>query len=244
MTGSTNPGAASAARAAELAQRLSTVRERIDRACADAGRPAGGPTLVVVTKFYPASDVLALAALGVRDIGENRDQEAAAKVAELDPQTRAGLQVHFIGQVQTNKAASVARYADVVHSVDRARLVEALEHGGERAGRQLDVLLQVSLDGDTSRGGAVESDLASLAAAVDQARHLRLRGVMAVAPLDWDPDEAFARLASLAADLRADHPGADLISAGMSGDLEAAIRHGATHLRVGTAILGSRPGHG
>lgn len=244
MTGSTNPGAAPAARAAELAQRLSTVRERIDRACADAGRPAGGPTLVVVTKFYPASDVLALAALGVRDIGENRDQEAAAKVAELDPQTRAGLQVHFIGQVQTNKAASVARYADVVHSVDRARLVEALEHGGERAGRQLDVLLQVSLDGDTSRGGAVESDLASLAAAVDQARHLRLRGVMAVAPLDWDPDEAFARLASLAADLRADHPGADLISAGMSGDLEAAIRHGATHLRVGTAILGSRPGHG
>ena len=239
-------GAASAAdaRRAQVAQGLTTVRRRIAAACAAADRDPTAITLIVVTKFFPARDVRLLADLGVRDVGENRDQEAAAKLAELaqsDPAIRATLRTHFIGQLQTNKAASVATYADVVHSVDRDRLVAALAKGADRAERRLDVLVQVSLDGSRGRGGVPPDEVPALADLVAAAAPLRLRGVMAVAPLDADPDEAFARLAEISRALRADHPDAGAISAGMSGDLEAAVRHGATHLRVGSAILGSRP---
>jgi uncharacterized pyridoxal phosphate-containing UPF0001 family protein len=149
---------------------------------------------------------------------------------------------HFVGRLQRNKCRSVAGYAAAVHAVDRAELVGALAAGARRAGRPgLDVLVQVSLDGDPARGGALPAGLPALAAAVAAAEPLRLRGVMAVAPQAADPDEAFARLAAVADALRADHPRATAISAGMSGDLEAAIRHGATHLRIGTALLGGRP---
>ena len=161
---------------------------------------------------------------------------------------RHGLLLHFIGQLQTNKAGHVASYADVVQSVDRPRLVSALDRGAHAAGRRLDVLLQVDLDPDPrprrfrrARGGVRPEDAAGLADAVAVRDLLRLRGVMAVAPLGGDPDAAFARLREVADGIRERHPGADWISAGMSGDLEAAVRHGATHLRVGTAILGSRP---
>jgi pyridoxal phosphate enzyme (YggS family) len=232
------------ARTAELAANLATVRERIAAACAAAGRPPGEVTLVAVTKTYPAADVLRLAALGVPDIGENRDQEAAPKAAEV---AAAGAVVrwHFVGRLQRNKARSVAGYADLVHSVDSVRLAETLSVAARDRPRSLGVLVQVSVDGDASRGGAVvggppEVDVDRVADAVAAAEGLRLCGVMAVAPLDWEPGKAFARLAAVAGRLRQRYPDATLVSAGMSGDLEAAIEHGATHVRIGAALLGNR----
>jgi PLP dependent protein len=232
-------------RRAELEANLRAVQHRIDAACRAASRQREEVRLVVVTKYFPASDVALLAELGVTDVGESRDQEASAKVEELRstrPHPGSSLPaVHFIGQLQTNKAASVVGYADVVHSVDRPKLVAALDRAASGAGRALDVLLQVSLDRNPGRGGLPADRAAELADAVAASAALRLRGVMAVAPLGGDPDEAFSRLAKVAAGIRAGHPEATWISAGMSGDLEAAVAHGATHLRVGSAILGSRP---
>jgi pyridoxal phosphate enzyme (YggS family) len=222
-------------RRAELAANLAAVTERITAACTVAGRPRDQVALIAVTKTFPVSDVALLRDLGVHDIGENRDQEARAKAAEV-PDVR----WHFVGRLQRNKCRSVASYAHAVHSVDRAELVDALAAGAQRSGRLLDVLVQVSLDEDTGRGGALPADVPALADAVAAADGLRLGGVMAIAPLDADADPAFARLATVAARLQATHPRADAISAGMSGDLEAAIRHGATHVRVGTALLGGR----
>ncbi len=233
--------AADPVRRAEIEAGLSETRARIENACAAAGRK-DLPTLIVVTKTHPPADIDHLRALGVRDIGENRDNEAAAKLAHV--QNLDELTVHFIGQLQTNKAASVARYADVVHSVDRPRLVQTLVAATERLGRTLDVLIQVDLSGSPGRGGVDPQQAGELAALVVGAETLRLRGVMAVAPLDEDPDAAFARLAAVADGIRRVSPEATWISAGMSGDLEAAVRHGATHLRVGTAILGSRAHRG
>jgi pyridoxal phosphate enzyme (YggS family) len=236
--------ATQAARRAEIAANLARVEGRIAAACAAAGRDRAELTLVAVTKTFPAEDVGHLAALGVRDVGENRDQEAAPKVAACRATGLAGLVWHFVGQLQRNKAGSVATYADVVHSVDRARLVAALDRAAGSAGRSLTALVQVDLrddPADDGRGGAAPADVAELAAAVAAAERLTLGGVMAVAPADADPDVAFARLAEVAARLRDDHPDAVAVSAGMSGDLEAAVRHGATHLRVGSALLGSRP---
>ncbi|WP_134772853.1 YggS family pyridoxal phosphate-dependent enzyme [Ornithinimicrobium flavum] len=243
---------ATSERHTEIAERLRVVRERIEHACTGAGRETGEIGLVVVTKFFPASDIEHLVDLGVTDIGENKDQEAGAKVAELGADVRAAVTVHFIGQLQTNKANRVTRYADVVQSVDRARLVTALDRGvGTALGSgarhtPLEVTLQVDLgEGeDQGRGGALPDDLPALAEEVAGAEHLRLRGLMAVAPFGLDEAgtrAAFDRLAALGERLRADHPGASWLSAGMSGDLELAIAAGTTHLRVGSAILGSRP---
>jgi pyridoxal phosphate enzyme (YggS family) len=233
-------------RRAELATRLAKLRTRIADACAAAGRDRAGVTLVAVTKTYPASDVLQLAGLGVRDAGENRDQEAAPKAAEV---AAAGAEVrwHFVGQLQRNKCRSVAGYASMVHSVDSVRLAGALARAARTRTAPLDVLVQVSIDGDPARGGALAGSgdddrlLPRVAAAVAGEPTLRLRGVMAVAPLDWSPERAFERLASVSSALRADYPGADLVSAGMSGDLEQAVAFGATHVRIGSALLGNRP---
>lgn len=230
----------------EVAAGLARVRGRIAAASADAGRDPDEITLVVITKYFPASDVRLLVDLGVTDVGENRHQEAEAKhreCADLAPRLR----WHFVGGLQSNKAAAVAAYADVVHSVDRAKLVGRLDTGAhDRPGPEpasVDVLLQVSLDPPDSpgRAGADPADLPALAALVEAAGSLRLRGLMAVAPLGEDPVAAFARLSDVRRDFLADHPSADWLSAGMSGDLEAAIKAGATHVRVGTAVLGSRP---
>jgi pyridoxal phosphate enzyme (YggS family) len=217
---------------------LARVTERVGRACAEVGRDPQELTVVVVTKTYPAADVRVLHRLGVRDVGENRAQEAAGKAgdcADLD------LRWHFVGRLQSNKARSVASFAAMVHSVDRPEVATALGRGARAAGRTLDCLLQVSLDGDPSRGGVGPAEAPALAASVAAEDGLRLRGVMAVAPLRVDPDHAFAVLPVLVDRLRGNHPGLDVVSAGMSGDLEAAVRHGATHLRVGSAILGTRP---
>ncbi len=227
-------------RVEEVGSGLTAVRGRVEAACADAGREPGEITVVVVTKFFPASDVRILADLGVRDVGENRHQEAVAKAAEC---ADLGLSWHFIGGLQSNKAAAVAAYADVVHSVDRAKLVGGLSRGAQERGRDLDCLAQVSLDppGAGGRSGCPPADLPALVERIQEADGLRLRGVMGVAPLGEDAAEAFARLREHAEAVRALEPSATWVSAGMSGDLEAAIAHGATHLRIGSAVLGPRP---
>src|SRR5690349_11776139 len=202
------------ARRDELAARLADVRARIAAATRAAGRPDGDVELVVVTKFFPASDVRLLAELGVTDVGENRHQEAADKAAASSD---LGLRWHYIGGLQSNKAAAVAAYSDVVESVDRLKLVEPLSRGA--AGRQVEVLLQVSLDAADAEGraGCDPRDLAALADAVVAADHLTLRGLMAVAPLGEDPAAAFSRLAEVRATFLTHHPGATVLSAGMSG---------------------------
>lgn len=244
----TDAAPASDARSHELETRLAAVRERIAKAVEAAGRGEDLPRLIVVTKFHPADDIRRLAALGVTDVGENRDQEAAAKAAEL---ADSGLTWHFVGQLQTKKAKSVARYAAAVHSVDRPQLVDALAKAAtaerEATGRApLDCFIQVSLEDDAGahRGGASPADVQVLAERVAAAGGLRLAGVMAVAPLGAEPEPAFEKLAAISARLVAGHPEATAISAGMSQDLEAAVKFGATHLRIGSDILGSRPAVG
>lgn len=235
----------------EIAAGLAHTRERIAAACDAAGRAPDEVTLIVVTKFFPVDDVLVLLDLGERNFGESRHQEASAKVAELarlEPEHPG--RWHFIGNLQSNKAAAVAGYADVVHSVDRAKLIAPLSRGrAETAALSRDplqVLLQVDLDpapvsaSDRSRGGADPASIPALADSVIAAEQLELRGVMGVAPLDEDPDQAFEQLARVSAQVKGRYPDATWVSSGMSGDLEAAIRHGATHARVGSAILGSR----
>lgn len=225
----------------EIADGLGAARERIAAAELAAGRTAGSVGLVVVTKTFPADDVAVLAELGVVHVGENRDQEAAPKAAALES---AGLVWHFIGQLQTNKARSVVRYAGVVESVDRVKLVHALSRAvasHRPAAPALRCLVQVCLDDRPGRGGADPAQVGQIATEIEAAPGLTLGGVMAVAPLDADPDPAFARLAEVAAEVRRRHPGAEMMSAGMSGDLEAAVRHGATQVRLGSAVLGYRP---
>jgi PLP dependent protein len=219
---------------------LATVRERIASACAEVDRAPDEVQLVVVTKFFPASDVRILAELGVTDVGENRHQEAEAKVAEC---ADLHLAWHFIGGLQSNKAAAVAAYSSVVESVDRRKLVRPLSMGAHQRSHPVDVLLQVSLDppGASGRAGADPAELDELAVAVSEAGMLKLRGLMAIAPRGEDPAAAFGRLAEVRRGFVAAHPEADWLSAGMSGDLEHAIRAGATHVRIGSAVLGSRP---
>lgn len=225
-------------RQTELVTGLAAVEARIAAGCLAAGRVRSEVTLLVVTKTYPASDVRLLAGLGVREVGESRDQEAAPKAAEcLD----LDLSWHFIGRLQSNKARSVARYADAVHSVDRSSLVGALGRAAVEAERTVRCFVQVSLDGDPARGGVLVDGVAQLADRIAGTAGLELTGVMAVAPMETDPDVAFDLLKSVSQRLLDTHPGALAISAGMSGDLEEALRHGATHLRVGSAVLGVRP---
>jgi pyridoxal phosphate enzyme (YggS family) len=226
-------------RTAEISGRLAVVRDRIARACVAAGRSPDDVTLVAVTKTYPADDVVRLADLGVLDVGENRDQDAAPKARAVGER---GVPVrwHFVGHLQRNKCRSVVQYATVVHSVDSLRLAVTLGESADRAGRPIGVLVQVSLDGDPARGGAT-TEVPAIAEHVSAAAALELKGVMAVAPADWDPDRAFSRLQDVSADLRRAYPDAVWISAGMSGDLESAVNHGSTHVRVGTALLGNRP---
>ncbi|GAA3841169.1 YggS family pyridoxal phosphate-dependent enzyme [Sphaerisporangium flaviroseum] len=221
----------------EIAAGLAEVERRITGACEAAGRSRREITLVAVTKTYPASDVRILTALGVHDVAENRDQEAAAKASEC---ADLPLTWHFVGQLQTNKARSVVSYADMIHSVDRPRLVEALGREAVKAERRVTCLVQVALDEDPGRGGVIPAELPALAGMIARTEGLALGGVMAVAPLRGDPNRAFARLLELSSAMQEEHPDATVVSAGMSGDLAEAIANGATHLRVGTALLGRR----
>jgi pyridoxal phosphate enzyme (YggS family) len=227
-------------RRAELVSALGAVRSRIAAACADSGRDPREVTMIAVTKTRPASDIRALVQLGVLDVGESKDQEARGKVAEL-AELADQVHWHLVGRLQTNKARSVVSYAAAVHSVDRAKLARALGQAAENArATPLDVFVQLSLDDDPDRGGAPVGELLPLAERVAEHPRLRLRGVMAVPPLGAPAGPAFARLAELSARLRTEHPQADAISAGMSDDFDEAIRHGSTHVRVGTALLGRR----
>lgn len=223
-----------------LAARLSAIDEKIAVAAHAAGRSAEEITRIVVTKFHPASLVRDLYELGVHDVGENRQQELSAKQGEL---AALDLRWHFIGQGQTNKAAAIRRSAGVVHSVDRDRFADALHRAADGDDR-LDVLVQINLTDDPGRGGVAPEGLETLVEHVLGCDTLRLRGVMAVAPLDEDPAAAFARVAEYAARVRRIEPAASWISAGMTGDFVEAIAAGATHLRIGSAITGPRPLHG
>ncbi|MFD7401387.1 YggS family pyridoxal phosphate-dependent enzyme [Streptomyces sp. NPDC059866] len=230
----------------ELAANLAKVEERIAAACAAAGRAREEVTLIVVTKTYPASDVRVLSELGVRHVAENRDQDAAPKAAECSDLP---LIWHFVGQLQTNKVRSVVGYADLVQSVDRSKLVTALSKEAVRAGREVGCLIQVALDagegGRGERGGVAPGGIGELADRVAAAEGLRLDGLMTVAPLTGEYAgrelAAFERMMDLSTDLRRAHPAATMVSAGMSADLEQAVAAGATHVRVGTAVLGVRP---
>ncbi|WP_255952471.1 YggS family pyridoxal phosphate-dependent enzyme [Streptomyces odontomachi] len=241
-------------RRAQLAANLAQVEDRIAAACAAAGRRRDEVTLIVVTKTYPASDVRLLAELGVRHVAENRDQDAAPKAAEC---ADLPLTWHFVGQLQTNKVRSVVSYADVVQSVDRPKLVDALSRQADGAGRELGCLIQVALDaevrgsGDSGvaatgeRGGVAPEAIEELADRIADAPGLWLGGLMTVAPLAGPyagrERAAFERLMDFSTTLRAAHPAANMVSAGMSADLEHAVAAGATHVRVGTAVLGVRP---
>lgn len=235
------------ARRAELTAALSEVRARIAAACRAAGRAPEDVRLVAVTKTFPVTDAALLCDLGLLDLAENREQEAVAKAADLRGlRPEAPVRWHMVGRLQRNKARSVVRWAAEVQSVDSVRLAEALARAvrsaidaGERSG-PLDVLAQVSIDNDPARGGHPLDTLDTLVEEITRKGDLRLKGIMAVAPLTMTPEEAFTRLAAAADRLREDHPEATELSAGMTGDLEVAITHGSTCVRVGTALLGSR----
>lgn len=220
-----------------LADRLAETDARIADAIRDAGRDPSEITRIVVTKFHPVEMVRELVGLGVRDVGENRHQEAQAKAAEL---ADVALRWHFVGQLQSKKARQVRRYAVAVHSLDRGSLVDALAEA-DAGGPVLDGFLQLNLTDDLGRGGVGPDDVEALAERILAAPGLRLRGVMAVAPLDEEPRRAFARVRAASERLRHLEPSATAISAGMSEDFREAVLEGATHLRIGTAITGKRP---
>jgi PLP dependent protein len=236
-------------RPAELVASLAAVRARLSDAASAAGREQWSVTPVAVTKGFPAADISILLGLGVFDFGESRDQEARAKLAQLhagQPNDQTGSarstpRLHFIGRLQTNKARAVARYADVVHTVDRIAIATGLAEGVQSAERApLPVFVQVSLDGDPARGGISVAELSALTDHVASEPALRLLGLMAVAPQHEQPAAAYERLAELSLSVREIHPGATSMSAGMSGDFEVAVKLGATHVRIGSALLGRR----
>jgi pyridoxal phosphate enzyme (YggS family) len=226
-------------RRTELQRNIDEVNGRVDAACAAANRPRTEVQILAVTKTFPASDVELLAELGFTDVGESRDQEARAKKDEV----KAELCWHMIGQVQRKKAKQVASWADLVEAVDRPELADALQLGAQSVDKQLGVLIQISLDpqGSQNRGGVERDQVAALAEHILALSHLTLVGVMAVAPLGGDPEAAFELLARAHEGLLNVAPEAQMVSAGMSGDLEAAIMHGATQVRIGGALLGNRP---
>ena len=227
-------------RLSEIQSNLEIIQSRIESACTVAGRDISEITLIAVTKTYPASDVDLLKQLGIENVGENRDQEASAKKLEV----KSEFKWHFIGQLQSNKAKSVVNYADLIHSVDRWSLAKEIQKSAQGIDKVQQVLIQVDLDQsgpDPTRGGIWPAELRELAQLINQASHLELMGLMSVAPLGEKPELAFARLKEIRVDFLKENPGAQILSAGMSDDLESAILHGATHLRIGSALLGERP---
>ena len=218
-------------RRSEIATNLETVRDQISKAVISAGRSLDEITLIAVTKTFPASDVEILKDLGVSNFGENRDADAAPKAAVISGTW------HFQGQIQSNKLKSITSWANVIHSLDELRHFEVIE---KSAPHPLDIFCQVSLDGSEGRGGVSEQKLYELAQAIEKSATHTLQGLMAVAPLGVEPSVAFSKLSAIHKAFMADFPRANKLSAGMSGDFKEAIAHGATHIRVGSSILGSR----
>jgi len=243
-------------RESELTHALAGVRSRLAAAAEASGRNVGEIELLPITKFFPATDVAILSRLGCRAVGESREQEARAKVAELAKLSATSQRIesrnmhwHMVGRIQRNKSRSLAGWAHTAHSIDSRQVVTALDRAVAAAladGRRehpLRVYVQVSLDGDVSRGGVDITAPGALDQVCDQvegSRSLELVGLMGIPPLDWDPDEAFDRLQSEHSRVLESHPNALGLSAGMSNDLEIAVKHGSTCVRVGTALLGPR----
>jgi PLP dependent protein len=260
VTAVTGEASAEGDREAELTRTLAAVRSRLAAAAEAVGRSVGEIELLPVTKFFPASDVVILSRLGCRAVGESREQEASAKMADFarlaekaakDPHRAAvgPVRWHMVGHIQRNKARAVARWAHTAHSVDSSQLVSALDRGVSTAlaeGHRTELLrvyVQVSLDGDVGRGGVDISSAGTLdrvCAEAAESENLELAGLMGIPPLDSDPAAAFCRLKSEQLRVLESHPGATGLSAGMSGDLESAVKYGSTCVRVGTALLGPR----
>ena len=216
----------------EIAENLESVRARITSAAKSSGRNSDAITLIVVTKTYPVEDIQRLQSLGQRHFGENRILEGAEKSAMRLPDAT----WHFQGQIQSNKIKDLVNWADVIHSLDDLRHAEKIN---ERVDVKK-VLIQVSLDGELHRGGVAPDRIHELAEEIMGMSHLELKGLMAVAPLEEEPDMAFSRLATIYQRFIRDFPQCNWLSAGMSNDFESAISHGATHVRVGSSILGKR----
>jgi PLP dependent protein len=227
-------------RLADIRSNLEIINSRIAAACVTSNRNVSEITLIAVTKTYPAADVDLLKQLGIENVGENKDQEAVGKISQVKEK----FSWHFIGQLQSNKAKSAVNYADLIHSVDRLSLAKELQKNAQAIAKKQKVLIQVDLDQsapDSSRGGVWPDDLMQLAQVISQSENLELAGLMSVAPLGEKPEGAFQRLTQIRSHFLKNHPKAMILSAGMSEDLEAAIEHGATHLRIGSALLGERP---
>lgn len=221
-----------------VAERWQSITAELSAECARASRSVDDITLVVVTKFHPASVVTELFTAGARHFGESRHQDAAPKVAEL---TELDLTWHFVGQIQSNKARAIAQYASVLHSLDRDSVVDALA----KLEHRVSGFIELNLTDDPGRGGVDDADaMLKLADRIASTDTIDLLGVMAVAPQNVDPEEAFERVATMSQILLQAHPNAASISTGMSADWQQAIRHGATHLRIGTSITGKRPSSG
>lgn len=225
-------------RKAELAHSLADVQARVLKATTQASRKNGEITLIAVTKTYPVSDVVILKELGVSNFGENRSAEGLEKSALVPAQW------HYQGQIQSNKIAAISSWAQTVHSLDDLSHVPKFERAvGEISGKRLDMFIQLSLDGDSSRAGVRGDQLKALGQALVSSQHLNLIGLMVVPPVDAEPERAFAEVAEIAQRFRRDFPMAQSLSAGMSADYEIAIAYGATHIRVGSQILGPRATH-
>ena len=225
------------AREIEIAQALKSVEDRIVEAATKAGRARNEITLIAVTKTYPASDVEILRNLGVQNFGENRSEEGVAKSALVSGTW------HFQGQVQSRKLRDIASWATYIHSLDSADHIEKLSRIATEIGKEISIFLQLSLDGAPGRGGVVASELRALADSVANLPQIKLVGLMCVPPVELEHERAFSEIADIHKGFLANFPTATFLSAGMSSDYEVAITHGATHLRVGSQILGSRPYH-
>jgi PLP dependent protein len=225
-------------RKAELSHSLADVQARVLKATTQSSRKSEEITLIAVTKTYPVSDVVILKELGVTDFGENRSAEGLEKSALVPAQW------HYQGQIQSNKIAAISSWAQTVHSLDDLSHVPKFERAvGEISGKRLDIFIQLSLDGDSSRAGVRGDELMALGQALVTSQHLNLIGLMVVPPVEAEPEKAFAEVAEIAQRFRRDFPMAQSLSAGMSADYEIAIAHGATHIRVGSQILGPRATH-
>jgi pyridoxal phosphate enzyme (YggS family) len=225
------------AREIEIAQALKTVEDRIAAAATKAGRARNEITLIAVTKTYPASDVEILRNLGVQNFGENRNEEGVAKSALVSGTW------HFQGQVQSRKLRDIASWATYIHSLDSADHIEKLSRIATEIGKEISIFLQLSLDGAPGRGGVVASEIRALADSVANLPQIKMVGLMCVPPVELEHERAFSEIADIHQGFLVNFPTATFLSAGMSSDYEVAITHGATHLRVGSQILGSRPYH-
>lgn len=224
-------------RADEITNGLAQVKERISQAASKAERFLDEITLIAVTKTYPVSDVAILHNLGISNFGENRSDEGAEKSAQVS-----GIW-HFQGQVQSRKLREIAGWASYIHSIDSAEHAEKLSRICVEMEKDISIFLQLSLDGAPDRGGVTAAEISALAEQVSQLPNIKLVGLMCVPPVSYEHERAFSEISDIHRGFKGAFPEAKLLSAGMSSDFDVAIAHGATHLRVGSQILGSRPVH-